>query len=88
MAASLVELMHDTEARPSRAARLTPLTTGRDNQSTLILTSDTAAEGSRFSGSSAKARYGSRRALVILRGGLTLTLHPAHALLCNKLPCR
>ncbi len=56
------------------AAQLTPFTTGRDNRSTLrLLPEDTAVGTVPCRDSSAKARMSQqfRRALVILRDGLT-----------------
>ncbi len=78
------------EKANGNGARLTPFTAGRDNRSLASsCISDTAAEDSPAHGSSARPAVPQvRRALVCLRDGLTLPLHQAHALLCNKLPCR
>ncbi len=72
MAASLVELMHGYRSRPSRV-QLTPLTTGGDNRSTLvILPEDAAAEiWPRAVVVPRPAGLEPPRALVCLRDGLT-----------------
>ncbi len=73
------------------ALRLTPLTTGRDNRSVQghyrkLLPRRVAT----LSGSSAKARMSQqfRRALVILRDGLTPALHWARAFAMQQAACR